>query len=55
MAATIEQSPGKQVRTAMEELVDSIRNKKAMEDTAMQPYSVDTGTVDKAERIGEAK
>jgi inositol transport system substrate-binding protein len=55
MAATIEQSPGKQVRTSMEELVEFIRSKKAMEDTAMQPYSVDSASLDKAERIGEAK
>jgi inositol transport system substrate-binding protein len=55
MAATIEQSPGKQVRTAMQELVDFIRNKKAMQDNAMQPFTVDKESLDKAERIGEAK
>lgn len=55
MAATIEQSPGKQVRIALEEVVEYIRNKKPMETTWVQPFSVDQSSLDKAERIGEAK
>jgi inositol transport system substrate-binding protein len=55
MCATIEQSPGKQVRTALEEVVEYIRNKKPMETTWIQPFAVDQSNLDKAERIGEAK
>jgi inositol transport system substrate-binding protein len=55
MAATIEQSPGKQVRTAMDELVGFLRDKKPMQDTVIQPFVVSKDNLDKAERIGEAK
>lgn len=55
MAATVEQSPGKQVRTAMQELVDHLRNKTEMKAASIQPFVVDKENLDKAERIDEAK
>jgi hypothetical protein len=39
----------------MEELVEFIRNKKPMPDTAMQPFTVEKDNLGKAERIAEAK
>ena len=55
MSATGEQSPGKQVRTALDELVDYLRDKKPMQSVSIPPFVVDTANLDKAERIGEAK
>jgi inositol transport system substrate-binding protein len=53
--ATIEQSPGKQVRTALEVIVDHIRNKSPLHDEVIKPFLVDQSNLDKAERIAEAK
>ena len=53
--ATIEQSPGKQIRTAMEIIADHIRKKTPLHDEAIKPFLVDKTNLDKAERIGEAK
>jgi inositol transport system substrate-binding protein len=55
MAGTVEQSPGKQVRTALDELADYMRNKKPMQDVSILPFVVDNTNLDKAERIEEAK
>ena len=55
LAATIEQSPGKQVSMAMEIVVDFLRNKTPMHDEVIEPFLVDKENLDKAERIGEAK
>ena len=55
LTATIEQSPGKQVSTAMEIVVDFIRNKTPMHDEVIKPFLVDKENLDQAERIGEAK
>jgi inositol transport system substrate-binding protein len=55
MAATIEQSPGKQVRTGLDLLVDYIRNKKPMQSVTISPVVIDSSDLDKAERIDEAK
>ena len=55
MAATVEQSPGKQVRTAIDQLVDYIRNKKPMQSVSIAPVVIDSSDLDKAERIDEAK
>jgi inositol transport system substrate-binding protein len=55
MSATVEQSPGKQVRTALDELADQIRNKKPMESVSIPPFVVDNASLEKAERIDEAK
>jgi inositol transport system substrate-binding protein len=55
MAATIEQSPGKQVRTAMEIIVKHLRDKTPMHDEVIKPFTVDKTNLDQAERIGEAK
>ena len=53
--ATIEQSPGKQIRTAMEIIADHILKKTPLHDEAIKPFLVDKTNLDKAERIGEAK
>jgi inositol transport system substrate-binding protein len=53
--ATIEQSPGKQVRTALQVIVDHIRNKSPLHDEVLKPFIVDQSNLDKAERIAEAK
>ncbi|MBV8970422.1 MAG: substrate-binding domain-containing protein [Verrucomicrobia bacterium] len=55
LAATIEQSPGKQVSMAMEIVIDFLRNKTPMHDEVIEPFLVDKENLDKAERIGEAK
>jgi inositol transport system substrate-binding protein len=53
--ATIEQSPGKQIRTAMEIIVDHLRKKIPLHDEVIKPFLVDKSNLDKAERISEAK
>jgi inositol transport system substrate-binding protein len=53
--ATIEQSPGKQVRTALEIIVDHIRKKTPLHDEVIKPFLVDKTNLDQAERIAEAK
>ena len=55
MAAMVEQSPGKQVRTAIDQSVDYIRNKKPMQSVLIAPLVIDSSDLDKAERIDEAK
>ena len=55
MTATVEQSPGKQVRTAMEELVGYLRDKTPMQSVSISPFIVDSSNLEKAERIDEAK
>jgi inositol transport system substrate-binding protein len=55
MAATVEQSPGKQVRTALDELAGYLRDKTPMQSVSIPPYVVDNANLDKAERIDEAK
>ena len=55
MLATVEQSPGKQVRTAMEELVGYLRDKTPMQSVSLPPFVVDSTNLDKAERIDEAR
>jgi hypothetical protein len=55
LSATVEPSPGKQVRTALDERADQIRNKKPMKSVSIPPFVVDNATLDNAERIDEAK
>ena len=55
LTATIEQSPGKQVRTAMGIVLDYLRNKTPMHDEVIKPFLVDKENLDQAERIGQAK
>jgi inositol transport system substrate-binding protein len=54
-AATIEQSPGKQIRTGMQVVVDYIRKKTPLHDEVIKPFLVDKTNLDQAERIAEAK
>jgi len=53
--ATIEQSPGKQVRTALQIIVDHVRKKTPLHDEVIKPFLVDKTNLDQAERIAEAK
>jgi inositol transport system substrate-binding protein len=53
--ATIEQSPGKQVRTALQIIVDHVRKKNPLHDEVVKPFLVDKSNLDQAERIAEAK
>jgi hypothetical protein len=51
----VEQSLGKPVRTALDELAEQIRNRKPMQSVSIAPFVVDIATLDKAERIDKAK
>jgi inositol transport system substrate-binding protein len=53
--ATIEQTPGKQIRTGLQIVVDNIRNKTPLHDAVIKPFLVDKSNLDQAERIAEAK
>jgi inositol transport system substrate-binding protein len=53
--ATIEQSPGKQVRTALQIIVEHVRNKTPLHDEVIKPFLVEKTNLDQAERIAEAK
>jgi hypothetical protein len=49
-STTVEPSPGKPGRTALDERADQIRHKKRMQSVSIPPF-----VVDNAERIDEAK
>jgi len=53
--ATVEQSPGKQIRTALQVIVKHIREKSPLKDEVIKPFLVDQSDLGKAERIAEAK
>jgi inositol transport system substrate-binding protein len=53
--ASIEQSPGKQIRTGLQIVVDHIRKKAPLHDEVIKPFLVDKANLDQAERIAEAK
>ncbi len=55
MTGTVEQMPGGQSRTALDLLVDSLRNSKkpAQHDTYLTPFMLTKDNLDKAERISE--
>jgi hypothetical protein len=53
--AGIEQSPGKQIRTGLQIVVDDIRKKVDLHDQVIKPFLVDKSNLDQAERIAEAK
>ena len=53
--ASIAQSPGQQVRTALQIIVDHVRNKTPLHDEVIKPFLVDKTNLDQAERIAAAK
>jgi inositol transport system substrate-binding protein len=55
MAATVEQSPSVQIRTALKALVDNIRNQTELKSTAIEPVLITAENIQKAERIAEVK
>ena len=55
MAVTVEQSPGKQIRTALQLLVGQLRNKTAIRSSAIEPVLITSGNLSAAARIGEVK
>ena len=55
MLATVEQDPGRQIRTALRALVESIRNKKAIQSTAVEPVVVTSANLNAAARFSEVK
>jgi inositol transport system substrate-binding protein len=55
MAATVEQSPSRQIRTALDQLVARIRNKTPIKGASIQPVLITRANLNQAERIGEAR
>lgn len=55
MAATVEQSPSRQIRTALRLVVDSIRNGTEIQSTSIEPILITAENLNQAERIGELK
>jgi inositol transport system substrate-binding protein len=55
MLATVEQDPGRQIRTALGELVANIRNKTPMHTIAIKPILILRDNLDDAARIGEVR
>lgn len=55
MAATVEQSPSRQIRTALDQLVARIRTKATVNGASIQPVLITRANLDQAERIGEVR
>jgi inositol transport system substrate-binding protein len=55
MAATVEQSPKAQARTALQQLVARIRKQTPMAGASIAPVLITQATVNQAERIGEVR
>jgi inositol transport system substrate-binding protein len=55
MAATVEQSPMNQARTALQQLVAQIRNHTPMPGASIVPVLITQANVNQAERIGEVR
>lgn len=55
MAATVEQSPIKQARTALRQLVERIRHHSPMQGASIAPWLITRSNVNQAERIGEVR
>ena len=55
MGATLEQSPSKQIRTALHQLVDNIRNHTPMKSVAITPVLITADNLNQAERFNEMK
>ncbi len=55
MAATVEQSPGRQIRTALQVLMANIRNKTEIKTVAIEPILITRTNIAEAARAGELK
>jgi inositol transport system substrate-binding protein len=55
MASTVEQSPGKQIRVALQALVANIRTKSELKSVAIEPILITKDNLAEAARIGEVK
>ncbi|MEG0921529.1 MAG: sugar ABC transporter substrate-binding protein [Comamonas sp.] len=55
MAVTVEQSPGKQIRTALQALVAKIRNDTEIQSTGIEPILITKTNLSDAARFGEVK
>ncbi|MDQ0012128.1 inositol transport system substrate-binding protein [Variovorax boronicumulans] len=55
MAVTVEQSPGRQIRTALQLLVGNIRNKTEIKSVGIEPILITKGNISDAARAGELK
>ncbi|HEV7612361.1 MAG TPA: substrate-binding domain-containing protein [Steroidobacteraceae bacterium] len=55
MAATVEQSPASQARTALQQLVARIRNQTPMAGASIAPVLITQSNINQAERIGEVR
>lgn len=55
MAATVEQSPGKQIRAALQAVVAKVRDKKDIKTVAIEPILITSGNLSDAARFGEVR
>ncbi|GAB2819836.1 sugar ABC transporter substrate-binding protein [Comamonas piscis] len=55
MAATVEQSPGRQIRTALQMLVANMRQQTAMQSAAIEPILITKANLSEAARFSEVK
>ncbi len=55
MLATVEQDPGRQIRTALRALVDNIRKKTPIQSTAVEPVVITSANLNAAARFSELK
>lgn len=55
MAATVEQSPGKQIRAALQAVVSKVREKKEIKTVAIEPILITSSNLSDAARFSEVK
>jgi inositol transport system substrate-binding protein len=55
LAVTVEQSPSRQIRTALRQLVEHIRTGAEMKSVSIEPVLITTDTIQQAERLDEVK
>ncbi len=55
MAATVEQNPGEQIRTALRQVVGALRDKKAIASQSLTPVLITKDNLNQASRISEVK
>ncbi|HWN72022.1 MAG TPA: substrate-binding domain-containing protein, partial [Haliangium sp.] len=55
LAVTVEQSPSRQIRTALRQLVDQIRKGTEMKSESIAPVLITKDNINEAERLSEVK
>ncbi|MBW8883074.1 MAG: substrate-binding domain-containing protein, partial [Asticcacaulis sp.] len=55
MAATVEQNPGEQIRTALRQVVGALRDKKTIASQSLTPVLITKDNLNQASRISEVK